>query len=142
MEFLSSPEDRQFTVSKHDESLARTVLIVEDDLLFRASLCELLESLGLDVRPAADAQEAIRALRTTTFDAVITDMDIPGSGSSVLEFAESFRPETPVIILTALPPSRVPTRHAFRRLFKPASVGQIRSALSDAFDGRGSKAGS
>ena len=116
------------------KSLTRTVLVVEDDQLFRASLCELLEIFGVDVQPVGDADEAVRALRDRTFDAVITDMDIPGDGATVLRYAEVLRPAMPVIVLTALPPSRVPAKTVFRRLFKPASVGEIRSALSDAFD--------
>lgn len=121
-------------MSKNDGSLNRTVLIVEDDRLFRASLCELLGTFGVDVQPVGDADEAVRALRSRAFDAVITDMDIPGHGSTVLRYAERLRPETPVIVLTGLPPSRVSAKTAFRRLFKPASVGEIRNALSDAFD--------
>jgi two-component system nitrogen regulation response regulator GlnG len=129
-------------VLAHDERPARTVLVVEDDQLFRASLCELLGSFGVVVQSVGNADEAIRALQNNVFDAVITDMDIPGDGSTVVRYARSLRPEIPVIVLTALPPSRVSAIKAFRRLFKPASVGEIRNALRDAFDGKPSAVGS
>lgn len=116
--------------------------MVEDDQLFRASLCELLGSFGVVVQSVGNADEAIRALQNNVFDAVITDMDIPGDGSTVVRYARSLRPEIPVIVLTALPPSRVSAIKAFRRLFKPASVGEIRNALRDAFDGKPSAVGS
>jgi CheY-like chemotaxis protein len=129
-------------VLEDSEGLTRTVLVVEDDQLFRATLCELLGTFGVGVQPVGDADEAVRALRTTAFDAVITDMDIPGDGSTVLRYTEALRPEIPVIVLTALPPSRVPAKTVFRRLFKPASVGEIRNALSDAFDESPTESGS
>lgn len=124
------------------ESLTRTVLVVEDDQLFRASLCELLGTLGVDAQPVGDADGAVRALRDRAFDAVITDMDIPGDGATVLRYAEVLRPAIPVIVLSALPTSRAPVKRVFRRLFKPASVGEIRNALSDAFDESASEIGS
>lgn len=134
--FCDSRQIGSLAVQKDEDSLTGTVLVVEDDRLFRASLCELLGTFGLDAKPVGDAEEAVRALRKSVFDAVITDMDIPGDGATVLKYAELLRPETPVIVLTALPPSRVPAKTAFRRLFKPASVGEIRNALIEAFDGK------
>jgi CheY-like chemotaxis protein len=120
-------------VLKDSRKLTRTVLVVEDDQLFRASLCELLGTFGVDVQPVGDADEAVRALRATAFDAVITDLDIPGDGATVLRYAEILRPETPVIILTGQPASRLPAKRVFWRLFKPASGDEIRNALSHAF---------
>jgi len=128
-------------VSHCSETPGKTVLVVEDDRLFRTSLCELLGSFGIEAEPVADAQQAIRALRAKDFDAVITDLDIPGSGSTVLRYARALRPETPVIILTGLPPNRMHDSTAFRRLCKPASAGEIRNALDAAFDERSNDGG-
>jgi DNA-binding NtrC family response regulator len=57
----------------------RTVLIVEDEILIRMALADSLADKGYDVLEANDAHEAIAALGHHTVDAVITDIDMPGS---------------------------------------------------------------
>ena len=78
------------------------MLVVEDDLLFRASLCELLGSIGVEARPVGDAQQAVRALRAHDFDAVITDLEMPRvHGLEMVRAARTGARELPVIVVTA-----------------------------------------
>jgi len=78
------------------------VLIVDDD----RSTCELLdEFLGqrgfrISTRPTAD--EAFEVLRTEEFDAVVTDLNLPGmNGIALCERIKANRPDIPAIVITA-----------------------------------------
>ncbi len=61
------------------------VLLVEDDPQLCEQLTQVLEQQGHSVFPCQDAGQSINALRTVTFGAVITDMQLPiGNGIDVL----------------------------------------------------------
>jgi two-component system response regulator AtoC len=55
-----------------------TVLVVEDDAVARAALCEHLSTAGYGVRAAANAEEALAVLRgSRAVDAVLLDLVMP-----------------------------------------------------------------
>ncbi|MFY3385443.1 hybrid sensor histidine kinase/response regulator [Paracidovorax sp. MALMAid1276] len=70
------------------------VLVVEDNSLVRDALLTLLEGWGLEVTTAPDAPGALLALRTTAFDAVLSDWRLPGAedGLAVLRQAGVLQP--------------------------------------------------
>ena len=80
------------------------VLIVDDDHNFRETLRELLSDAGYQTRIAANAEEGIALLQTTTPDLTLCDWKMPGGGGE--QFLRSLQSEgllttMPVIILTA-----------------------------------------
>ncbi len=80
------------------------VLIVDDDHNFRETLRELLVETGYQTLVAANAEEAIALLQTTTPDLTLCDWKMPGGGGE--QFLKSLQSEglhttMPVIILTA-----------------------------------------
>jgi DNA-binding NtrC family response regulator len=79
----------------------KTVLIVDDDAAIREALQSLLEPAGMNVRLASDAYEAGHELAERNFDAVVTDLRMPGGGESVLAYAHEVQPETPVIVMSS-----------------------------------------
>jgi DNA-binding NtrC family response regulator len=56
-----------------------TAVIVEDDVLTRVTLSELLEEEGFSVRSFGDTDEALRACVASPPDVLITDLCVPGS---------------------------------------------------------------
>lgn len=84
----------------------RTVLIVEDALTTRCILEQFFERAGCDVVQAADAETAMRRLKSAVVDAVILDLRLE-DGRSGLEVLQQMRIEErladlPVIILTGV----------------------------------------
>jgi two-component system response regulator HydG len=78
------------------------VLVVDDD----QAMCELIEAdlrrRGFDVTWHTSAEPAFETLRKQAFDAVLTDLNMPGMGG--IEFCHRVvenRPDVPVVVLTA-----------------------------------------
>src|SRR5882672_6966425 len=69
-------------------STRRRLLLVEDDEDTRQLLAVALEAQAYDVTQAGDAEEGLEALRTTPFDMILTDYDLPGkTGAAMLREA-------------------------------------------------------
>jgi CheY-like chemotaxis protein len=117
----------------------RAVLVIDDDEPFRDALRELLEQRGLVVRVAADAHDGVRALHEMLFDAVFSDIKMPGGGGFLmLERTRKIQPQTPVILVTGSPADEWTTRAksegAFAYLTKPVGKDQILDVLRRAFE--------
>jgi DNA-binding NtrC family response regulator len=78
------------------------ILIVEDKDSLRAMLRHALEEQGHSVVEAADEAEALRQVRDTRPDLVLSDLRLlSGDGVGVLRGAKDIDPELPVIVMTA-----------------------------------------
>ncbi len=78
-----------------------TVLIVEDEVYVRTSLCELLTSRGFEVIAAASAAEAQDRLSRAPVDVVLTDLKMPGvDGLELVRRVHAAFPDLPVLVLT------------------------------------------
>ena len=60
--------------------MRRRYLIVDDNLAFAENLAEILKDEGDEVSLAGTGAEAIKLVRETPFDAVLTDMRMPVMG--------------------------------------------------------------
>ncbi len=79
-----------------------TILIVDDEKNYLVILEALLAPEGYEIITEDNASNALRLLRETDLDLVITDMKMPGrNGMELLEEAKEKDPELPVIIMTA-----------------------------------------
>ena len=80
-----------------------TILIVDDDNLIRDTLHEFL-SADHECHTADRAEQALSFLELESYDAVITDVAMPGlSGKEVLLHIQDRHPSTPVIIISGKP---------------------------------------
>jgi DNA-binding NtrC family response regulator len=80
----------------------RSVLVVDDDLAMREMLVSLFREHGYRAEPVARADEALARLRDAEFDAVLSDIRMPGkSGIEMVGEVKQLRPATPVILMTA-----------------------------------------
>jgi DNA-binding NtrC family response regulator len=79
-----------------------TLLIVDDDTLIRDTLHELLSS-SHECHTADRAEQALAYLDIETYDAVLTDISMPGlSGRDLLRCIQARHSSTPVIVISGL----------------------------------------
>ena len=77
-----------------------TILVVDDEKNYLVVLKALLEPEGYEVFTADNAREAIRLIRESELDLVITDMKMPGiTGMELLEESKKVEPDLPVIMV-------------------------------------------
>lgn len=82
--------------------MTETVLVVEDDLMIGAAVCEALKEAGIESHWAKSGWEAMGFLSQERFALVLLDLGLPGrDGMSVLKDMRGKGDLTPVIILTA-----------------------------------------
>jgi CheY-like chemotaxis protein len=82
---------------------SRTILVVEDEVLVRLALAETLRDEGFSVVEAANADEAIAVLSSSTsIDVVLTDVNMPGSrdGIALGRYARATWPDLKVIVVS------------------------------------------
>ncbi|MCC2616115.1 sigma 54-interacting transcriptional regulator [Aestuariibacter halophilus] len=88
-------------MSKHSQTLPKILLVDDDDSLLRLMTIRL-EGEGYQVVSAQDGKEALKILNTQTFDAVLSDLRMPGlDGLSLFEEIMAQRKDIPVILMTA-----------------------------------------
>jgi CheY-like chemotaxis protein len=71
------------------------VLFVDDDPFVRSCVGRYLQRLGLHVTQAASGIEALSALRSGAFDAIVTDLRLPGMDGG--EIVASILAECPAV---------------------------------------------
>ena len=84
--------------------IAKTVLVVDDSMLIRHSVCRFLEERGFIVEAATNGAEALKVLDHFVPDLIITDLSMPRMGGVELVSVVRQRPElaqTPILILSA-----------------------------------------
>lgn len=77
------------------------VLLVEDAVLVRDALAQLLNGWGLHVSAVSNAEQALHAMARTNFDVVLSDWRLPGTpdGLAVLQAATASLPALKLAIL-------------------------------------------
>jgi signal transduction histidine kinase/ActR/RegA family two-component response regulator len=116
------------------------LLIVDDDPILLRSLRDVLEQDGHLVTAASEGAVGVAAFedahaQSKTFDAVITDLGMPGfDGKRVAAAIKQASPETPVILLTGwgerLRAEEESPPHVDQILSKPPKLAEIRAALA------------
>ncbi|CAN5810302.1 hypothetical protein BH18ACI4_BH18ACI4_14420 [soil metagenome] len=77
-----------------------TLLIVDDDDNIRETLAELLSGSN-ECHTADRAEQALAYLEVENYDAVLTDISMPGlSGREILKRIQQKHPATPVIVIS------------------------------------------
>jgi CheY-like chemotaxis protein len=120
------------------------VLVVDDDPVVGKSFDRVLSSKGYAVVTASDGEEALRKIAVEEYDAVFTDIKMPGiDGLSVAEQIRSQRPWLPVVIVsgyaTAENEARAKAAGVCAVMHKPLSPQMIEQGARDALRGRPAK---
>jgi PAS domain S-box-containing protein len=93
-----------------DESLARTVLVIEDEAALRTAVSKMLRRRGFSVIEAEDGNAGVNLFlkNAARVDVVLLDMTLPGtSGREVLVELQRLGPEVEVIVTSAYGRSHV-----------------------------------
>ncbi|OGB22391.1 MAG: hypothetical protein A3I66_14310 [Burkholderiales bacterium RIFCSPLOWO2_02_FULL_57_36] len=88
-----------------DVSQVKRVLVAEDSITSRLLLKHILESAGYQVETAVDGLEAVSKLRHQNFDALVSDIEMPGMDGLALTEHVRANPKTaelPVVLVTSL----------------------------------------
>ncbi len=78
--------------------MSATILIVEDDAVFRELLTTILDQAGYTVTTAADGGEGLRRLQRERFDLVLSDLKMPVRSGLDLFRATRTEPHAPLFI--------------------------------------------
>jgi len=92
-------------VFKLVDSISKSVkiLVVDDNMLIRESLTEILVTHGHEVVSAAQGDEALDLVRDGSFDLALMDVNLPGSdGFSIFKQIQEISPETEVVFITGV----------------------------------------
>jgi DNA-binding NtrC family response regulator len=133
--------------------MGKSILLVEDDALFRSFLSTILKEEGHRLEEARDGKEGLAKFLGGDFDLVIADLKMPGlSGMDLLREAKKEKPEIRWIIMTAFgsidsaveamkagasdyltKPLQNPQelRHVVRRVLREAEADRTISLLSE-----------
>jgi two-component system response regulator RegA len=117
-----------------DEERA-SILLVDDDQVFRVRLARALADRGFDVRSAANYDEAVASARADSPELAVVDLKMPGrSGLELVRELKAIDPSTKVVVLTgygsiatAVDAVRLGATHY---LPKPADADEIILAFS------------
>jgi two-component system response regulator AtoC len=113
-----------------------TLLIVDDDTLVRDTLRDLL-SASHECHTADRTEQALAYLDIETYDAVLTDISMPGlSGRDLLRYIQAKHSATPVIVISALSDGsngqELLEMGAFAFFTKPFKLEEIEAAVDRA----------
>ncbi len=116
---------------------ANRVLIADDDDGLRRILVRLATRAGYEVTDVRSGAQAIAALREGTFDAVVSDVNMPdGGGLDLLREVRTVDLDVPVILMTGEPSvkdaSEALEYGAFRYLTKPVDNVALIATLEKA----------
>jgi two-component system, response regulator RegA len=114
---------------------APSVLVVDDDEVFREQLVRAFGNRGYEARGAADAEEAEVLARGDSPELAVVDLRMPGrSGLELVRVLQEIDPTTRVVVLTgygsiatAIEAVRLGATHY---LTKPADVDEVIAAFA------------
>ncbi|WP_022665999.1 ATP-binding response regulator [Desulfospira joergensenii] len=132
------PESEEMVYGK-----SQTVLVVDDDDLYREMVTELLTVLGYCPTAVEDGFQALELITRNPeeFHCMITDLTMPGlNGIQLVRKVLEIRPDLPVILSTGfgavLAQESAKKQGVCSVLQKPASPSQMAAALKSIFKGK------
>jgi len=113
------------------------VLVVDDDDVLLRTQARALAANGFRVETAVDGAAATRALESTSFDVILSDIVMPGlNGLELLERVRAHDLDVPVVLMTGSPSVdtavRAVEQGAHRYLLKPVELDVLLRVLGDA----------
>jgi two-component system response regulator RegA len=112
----------------------RSVLVVDDDDVFRTRLGKAFQDRGFEVRTAPSAEQAIHLARQDSPEFAVVDLRMPGaSGLDVVRELHAIDPATAIVMLTGYGSIATAVEAvragAVHYLSKPVDIEQILAAF-------------
>lgn len=77
------------------------ILVIDDDRVFATLVAEALASAGHRVDVAADGRQGLVAVRTTRYDAIVTDIIMPDQeGIETIRLIRRVEPDLPILAMS------------------------------------------
>jgi EAL domain-containing protein (putative c-di-GMP-specific phosphodiesterase class I) len=120
--------------SRPSGTLRPRILVVDDEPTLRRAITRTLEDAGFEVHAAEDGAQAMQLLDQHSFDAVLTDVAMPGmDGIALLRAVRERDLEVPVVLMTGKPGVESASEAVFygacEYLIKPMSNAQLESTV-------------
>jgi DNA-binding response OmpR family regulator len=118
----------------------KKILLVDDEEMIRLTVAEYLRDSEFDVTEATNGAEAISIAKKNNFDAVITDLAMPGmDGPDVALFFERNHPSTPIFVITGSGnwkdcKSKLNVHKIAAMFGKPIDLVELESAIKTSLD--------
>ena len=126
---LATPES---TAVSSNILSSKTIFIIDDDKSVRETLCEMLVSIGHDVKAFEDGVEALTYLKNHKPDLVLVDYIMPVmNGAAVFKATKLIYPDVPISYVTGYSESSVTNGHFV--LKKPFSIKDLQNLIQDIF---------
>jgi PAS domain S-box-containing protein len=114
-----------------------TIMVVEDEVGSRATLCSILEDAGYRVIGLERGTDALEMIRDDPFDAVITDIRLPDvDGIEILKLAKEINPEAAVIMMTGYASTETAVdavnQGAYAYFVKPINPDEMKTTIANA----------
>jgi CheY-like chemotaxis protein len=121
------------------------VLVVDDSMLIRHTVCRFLEERGFTVQSATNGEDALAAIQSTQPQLVITDIEMPRMSGNELITQMKSRPDTsqiPIVVLTSCTEKGAADERANFAIHKDIDINdQLAKALSSVLKIRSASAG-
>jgi len=119
-----------------DEQVAN-VLLVDDDTRILNMLERALSSASVRVTSVSSGADALSRLATDGFDAVVSDIQMPGiSGLKLLRAVREYDLDLPIVLMTGQPnlagAATAVEYGAFQYLIKPVAIDKLRTIVARA----------
>jgi DNA-binding response OmpR family regulator len=110
--------------------MANSVMLVEDDTLFRTALIKFLRKAGMTVSAFANAENAAQQAQSCCPDVAVLDVSLPGMNGR--EFAGILRrrcPATKIVFVTGAPMGKM---SGAQIMYKPVSPEALLDSIQTA----------
>jgi len=116
---------------------AANILVVEDEVGIRTTLCAILEDAGYKVTGLENGAEALEIIRNHPFNVVITNIRLPDAdGMKILELARKIEPDADVIVMTGYASLETAVeavnKGAYAYFVKPVNMDEMKTAIVNA----------
>lgn len=121
-----------------------SILVVDDEVVARQSLVDILKLEGYDATSVGGGQAAVEYVRTHPIDLMIVDLRMPGmDGLQVIQVVNQASPDTEVVLLTAFASTDSAVQALRLRihdyLMKPAAPAQVLASVKKGLARRAAK---
>ena len=92
----------RYSLLENDATIRPRLLLVDDDVVVLGTLKMILEMENFEVRTAGTVAEAIHLIDTQVFDALLSDLHMPGAGDgfTVISAMRHKQPDAITLLFT------------------------------------------